>query len=117
MGDLSQHFDSSEFVCHHCGQLGPFGIDPELVRRLELVRARIGKPLPIVSAYRCPEHNRRIGGAKNSQHIWGRAADLPRGLVPMVTARAAGFSGIGNRRGAAVHVDVRWQWHVTEWDY
>ena len=33
-------------------------------------------PLKINSAYRCPQHNANVGGAKNSQHVENTAADL-----------------------------------------
>ena len=43
---------------------------------LEQVQALIEHPLEISSAYRCPELNRRIGGASTSQHTQGHAADF-----------------------------------------
>lgn len=47
-----------------------------LARGLEKVQALTGFPLEISSAYRCPELNRRVGGARNSQHTQGLAADF-----------------------------------------
>ncbi len=47
-----------------------------LAAMFEAVRARVGKPLRILSAYRTPEHNRRVGGARYSQHVEGQALDL-----------------------------------------
>ena len=43
---------------------------------LEKVRALLGKPISISSGYRSPELNKKVGGAKNSQHLTGQAADL-----------------------------------------
>ncbi|MEK9737063.1 MAG: D-Ala-D-Ala carboxypeptidase family metallohydrolase, partial [Candidatus Nanopelagicales bacterium] len=40
------------------------------------IRAAWGGPIRVTSAYRTPEHNRRIGGARHSQHVQGRALDL-----------------------------------------
>jgi uncharacterized protein YcbK (DUF882 family) len=43
---------------------------------LELIRELVGEPVHIISGYRCPEHNKQIGGARSSEHLTGRAADL-----------------------------------------
>jgi hypothetical protein len=42
---------------------------------LEPLRTLIGVPLLVTSGYRSPALNKAIGGAKNSQHILGQAAD------------------------------------------
>jgi uncharacterized protein YcbK (DUF882 family) len=104
MGDLSPHFDTREFRCHHCGLVE---VSADLVETLERLRAAIQRPLPILSGWRCREHNRAVGGAPRSQHLYGKAADIPRGLATVPQALAAGFTGIGHRRNWVVHVDVR----------
>lgn len=43
---------------------------------LEPLRNWYGKPILISSGYRCPALNRVVGGATNSQHMKGEAADL-----------------------------------------
>ena len=43
---------------------------------LETVRRRVGLPIHITSGYRSPELNNAIGGASNSQHCLGCAADI-----------------------------------------
>ena len=73
MGDLSRNFNRSEFACK-CG----CGFDtpaPDLVDLLQAVRDQFG-PVVITSGCRCPEHNRRIGGAPRSYHMSGQAADV-----------------------------------------
>lgn len=40
------------------------------------VRERFGKPIYVNSGYRCPRHNLKVGGAVNSQHMKGEAADI-----------------------------------------
>ena len=47
-----------------------------LAAGLERVRSLTGYPLEISSGYRSPELNRRVGGAKTSQHTLGLAADF-----------------------------------------
>jgi zinc D-Ala-D-Ala carboxypeptidase len=43
---------------------------------LESLRAILGKPISINSAYRSPEVNAAIRGSKTSQHCHGTAADI-----------------------------------------
>ena len=104
MGDLSPHFSTAEFRCHHCGRVE---VSPALIEALERCRRIHGRPLPIVSGWRCAAHNAAVGGAPRSQHLYGRAADIPQGLVTVPEALASGFTGVGHRRGWVVHVDVR----------
>jgi hypothetical protein len=47
----------------------------ELLWSLEHYRTVVGATR-IVSGYRCPTHNSEVGGASNSQHMYGTAADL-----------------------------------------
>lgn len=48
---------------------------------LEKVRAIWGAPLYVNSGYRCESLNLLVGGAKNSQHLRGMAADITTGSV------------------------------------
>lgn len=71
---LSEHFSEEEFRCKHCGEIK---VDPLLIAKLECVRAALGHiPIYINSGYRCEEHNKRVGGAMNSYHVKGQAADI-----------------------------------------
>ena len=73
MGDLSRHFSTWEFRCRCCNEAK---VESKLVNALQELRFLVGKPILINSGYRCPKHNKAIGGAKNSQHILGTAADI-----------------------------------------
>lgn len=108
MGDLSAHFSRSEFAEHDNGEL-PAGMPTQrLLACLERLRAdRGGRPLRIVSGYRSARYNARVGGAPDSRHIHGDAADLEAGVATARQAQHAGFTGIGVCRGWAVHVDTR----------
>lgn len=106
MGDLSPHFSRREFACK-CGCPVTI-VDPHLVEHLEELRRVLARPIDIVSGYRCASHNRRVKGARRSQHLVGRAADIQRSLkVSLDTARTVGFTGVGLSRGTVTHVDVR----------
>ena len=110
MGDLSPHFSRWEFDCHD-GQIAH--PDPELIVRLERLRAVVSarrgvdSPLRVLSGYRDPAYNAKVGGAKDSQHLYNRAADIQSGYATRAEARSVGFRGIGYVGVWAVHVDVR----------
>jgi zinc D-Ala-D-Ala carboxypeptidase len=66
-----------------------------LAETLELVRALVGRPLTVSSGYRCPDLNKWVGGAPNSAHTLGLAADITcSGLTPQDLARRIRDSGI-----------------------
>jgi zinc D-Ala-D-Ala carboxypeptidase len=112
MGDLSEHFSTSEFRCKGEGRPGhtdhPVVVSRRLVEALERLRALADhRPLVIVSGHRCRPQNRRVGGAPRSKHVSGEAADLEPGYATVAQAVAAGFRGIGSSGPWATHVDVR----------
>lgn len=43
---------------------------------LDPVRERIGIPITVTSGYRPPQLNTAVGGAKNSNHLFGYASDV-----------------------------------------
>lgn len=72
---ISPHFTRQEFACR-CG-CGFDAVDIELVMVLEDVRrCFIGSSIRITSPCRCPKHNTKVGGSKNSKHMQGTAADF-----------------------------------------
>jgi uncharacterized protein YcbK (DUF882 family) len=80
MSKLSENFDSKEFACHCCGEVH---VNPKLIELLQAIREKIGKSITIVSGYRCEKHNHKVGGAKQSQHCLGNAADIRvHGIAP-----------------------------------
>lgn len=104
MGDIAKNFNRAEFRCGHCGRLD--ALEQGLVTRLQRLRDIVGKPLVIVSGYRCCQGNAAVGGTKYSQHLFGRAADIPAGYATVAQCKRAGFVGIGVRAGKVVHVDT-----------
>lgn len=112
---LSANFNSSEFDCHGSGCCSSTLVDDKLVTYLQQIREHFGKPVNISSGYRCATHNKNIGGATNSRHSKGQAADIYiSGVTPAEIAKYAesiGILGIGlyetNSDGFFVHVDTR----------
>ncbi len=105
---IAENFRLREFQCSCCGVVK---MDPELIRRLQAMRDEIGQPLIINSGYRCPEHNQAVGGAKDSQHIHGRAADISCpsiqiGRLHTLAEKYFPDGGVGKYLGY-VHVDTR----------
>jgi len=97
--------------------------DPNVIRsrliqvmwQLEAMRHALGdRPLSVTSGFRSASCNSRVGGASNSQHIFGRAADLT-GVHSLCTlARQARLHGFGGIFGPGypghddhTHVDIR----------
>jgi uncharacterized protein YcbK (DUF882 family) len=75
---LSPNFQWSEFESKD-GAIMPPDVRAniiELSKNLEVIRAAVGRPIRINSAYRSPAHNKQVGGVSGSQHQYGRAADI-----------------------------------------
>ena len=114
---LSPAFKVREFRCRDGSDA--IMIDQTLVVLLQAIREHFGKAVTITSGYRTATHNASVGGAKSSQHLLGRAADIQvQGVsVEDVAAYAEslmpGWGGVGRyppRAGRAVgwvHVDTR----------
>lgn len=112
---LSENFSSLEFDCHGSGCCSETIINPKLVEYVQKIRDHFGKPITVTSGYRCPIHNKRIGGATGSRHSKGDAADIVvQGVTPREVAQYAesiGIKGIGlyetSADGYFTHVDTR----------
>lgn len=75
---LTKNFSLHEFYTHDGTPVPEKYMDNvrELAKNLQVIRDEIGEPLRINSAYRHPAYNKKIGGAKNSQHLTASAADV-----------------------------------------
>ena len=112
---LSENFNSLEFDCHGSGCCSETIINPKLVEYVQKIRDHFGKSITVTSGYRCPVHNKRIGGATGSRHSKGDAADIVvSGVAPREVAKYAesiGIKGIGlyetNADGHFTHIDTR----------
>lgn len=107
---LTKNFAIYEFSCHGNGCCSTVKIDSELAACLQKIRDHFGKPVHINSGYRCPKHNKAVGGATNSYHTTGQAADIVvEGVSPAEVAKYAesiGMLGIGQYSNFT-HVDTR----------
>ncbi|WP_053954675.1 YcbK family protein [Inediibacterium massiliense] len=105
---ISKNFKLKEFECRDGSHL--VKVDEKLIILLQILRDRVQKPIIITSGFRTEKYNQRVGGAKKSQHLLGRAADIKvPGVYPDEVAKIAkeiGFKGIGVYKNFT-HVDVR----------
>ena len=118
MGDLSQNFSRWEFSCN-CG-CGFDTVDAMLLVVLQdLSDTYNHMPVNISGPNRCPEHNKKVGGAKDSEHMKAKAVDIkvqrmsPQVIYNYLNKKYPNTFGIGiyvNR----VHIDVRKE--KARWD-
>jgi len=73
MGDLTHNFSEWEFRCRDGAT---HSIDCRLLGMLEGLRAVLQQPITITSGYRSKEYNKAVGGARDSYHLRGMAADI-----------------------------------------
>ena len=104
-----KNFKFREFECK-CGKCKTQKIDTAVVNLAQMVRNHFNKSVIVNSAYRCDEHNKNIGGAKNSNHTKGTALDIVvKGIDPLTVARYCEYIGAGGvgLYSWGVHIDTR----------
>jgi uncharacterized protein YcbK (DUF882 family) len=104
---LSEHFTDTEFVCKDGSRL--VMVHEKLPPLLEKIREHFKKPIVVNSGYRTPAYNYKVGGAKDSYHTKGMAADIMiSGVTPAEVGRIArklGAGGVGVYN-TFTHVDM-----------
>ena len=118
MSKVTANFNLSEFKCKDGTQVPVELMDNVtlLCENLQVLRDHLGKPVRVISGYRSPRYNRRIGGARRSQHMLAKAADIKvTGMSPaeikreinqLIKAGKMMKGGIGLYR-TFTHYDVR----------
>ena len=125
---ITKNFNRREFDCK-CGCEMPSSVFyeiEELANELQVIRDHFKAPIQINSAYRCPSHNKAIGGVSNSQHILGKASDIVvEGFTPNEVANTIdnmlrneynpnlNIGGLG-RYNTFTHIDIRN--YMARWD-
>ena len=115
---LSAHFNVQEFKCQ-CGKSHAILIDSGLIDKLEQLYTALNcSKIIVTSGYRCPEHDKAVGGTSSGQHTKGTAADVCcygqdgqpiSSKTVCCKAQDLGFTGIANITAAYqyTHLDVR----------
>lgn len=113
------HFNWSEFTDRVSGTFSGGKVGASTVRenvrrlmyKLEALRVKIGNiPITVNSGFRSISHNAAVGGASNSMHLYGVAADLAAGVSNKTIyqrAETCGFSGLETFTEDHQHVDSR----------
>lgn len=115
---MNNYFKRDEFACK-CG-CGFAAVDAELLEILTDIRETYGKPIRITSACRCLTHNAKVGGAKDSMHLKGMAADIqvegfsPAKIEQYLLGKYPGKYGIAAAT-TFCHIDVREK--AARWKY
>lgn len=99
-GNLSPHFTLSEFIASDTAAMAGIDNTPDdaalaelekTAELMELIRATCDSEAVLISSgYRCPALNSAVGGASNSAHLYGCAADftIPAFGTPLEVANA-----------------------------
>ena len=117
----SAHFKLSEFKCKD-GTAVPakyYANCQKLMNLLEEIRAACGnRAITITSGYRTESYNKKVDGAKQSQHLYAAAADIKvsgksASEVYKLCDRLVGSRGGVGKYSTFTHVDVRG--HKARW--
>ena len=115
---LSPHFNVREFRCS-CGDNHETLVASELIEKLEALYTALNcSKIIVTSGYRCPEHDKAVGGTSSGQHTKGTAADVCcygqdgqpiSSKTVCCKAQDLGFTGVANITAAYkyTHLDVR----------
>lgn len=106
-----KYFKAEEFKCKCCGISR---MDDEFVQLLDILRERLGEPIVLTSAYRCPKHNQAVSSTgPTGPHTTGKAADIAcshaKAWQVVHIATELGFTGIGvAQKGSSrfIHLDI-----------
>ena len=109
---ISPHFSLGEFASKDGADKVLYST--ELLALLEILRGE-AFTVQLNSAYRSASHNRAVGGASNSQHIYGRGADIQLkykgepldARYVCCRCQSLGFPGVAYISSTSVHVDAR----------
>jgi len=125
MNKISAHLNWKELACKD-GTPFPIKWEDRAKRLADLfedIRSLSGNnPIQIYSAYRTVFHNKKIKGATNSQHLYGRALDLhhtelsPSEFYEIIRSNVAilRIKGLG-RYKTFTHVDIRPTDNLVVW--
>ena len=114
----AKHFTGKEFRCKDGTK--EYLYSPNLIEVLEKIRKHFNAPVIINSGYRTPAWNTKVGGAKNSYHMKGMAADIvvknhnSKEVAEYASKVLSGLAGGVIKYANFVHIDVRERYYRKE---
>lgn len=124
--NLTDNFELEEFASpdSDCFPINVINNLDELAQNLEKIRSRLGEPIYVSSGWRTVGHNKKVKGSPNSQHLYGKAADIwskvfsPKEIYDLIeqfiSAGVMTQGGLGLYNNF-VHYDIRGK--KARWDY
>ncbi len=107
---MADYFSLGERKCPCCG-LDKTEDNPDFLKALNSARELYGKTMNATSMTRCAKHNAEIGGAPQSVHLVGRAADIACTNMGERMAMIRAFVACGFHRievsPVHIHVDMK----------
>lgn len=122
---MTKNFKKHEFECK-CGCEMPDDVYSNVIKlagELQKLRDIFDVPFTPTNAYRCPEHNKAVGGVSKSMHLLGLAADLQiqeiephevAGVIETLMDNGEILMGGVGRYNTFTHMDIRG--HRARWD-
>ena len=117
---LTNNFNLSEFNKHNFALSDTILKNiQELAKNLQVLRDEVKKPITVTSGYRNAAYNAKIGGAKASQHLTGKAADIKvSGMTPKeVAAVIEKLIAAGKMKEGGLGIYKTWihyDWRLTK---
>jgi len=115
---MTKNFKKHEFECN-CGCEMPDDVYSNVIKlagELQKLRDIFDVPFTPTNAYRCPEHNKAVGGVSRSMHLLGLAADLQipeiephevAGVIETLMDNGEVLMGGVGRYNTFTHMDIR----------
>lgn len=115
---ITENFKLSEFRCNDGTDVPEEYLENVklLCENLQTLREHLGIPIRVISGYRSKKYNTRIKGARKSQHMTAKAADIKisgmtpleikNAIVSLISQGKMTKGGVGLYR-TFVHYDVR----------
>ncbi len=115
---MTKNFKKHEFECN-CGCEMPDDVYSNVIKlagELQKLRDIFDVPFTPTNAYRCPKHNKAVGGVSKSMHLLGLAADLQipeiephevAGVIETLMDNGEILMGGVGRYNTFTHMDIR----------